>query len=131
YEETPESLAALGRIAAMRSADFRTAVAASGEIPPPLPANSTVIAEFEPGALDPMLAKLTIRPVTVDWAGRTWYAIPGDVYSTLPMGPDLDRIEAYVEAGFEIAYRPRNHQLLATVGEDFPESASYLVHAGL
>lgn len=131
YEETPESLAALGKIAAMRAGDFRTAVLASGEVPPGIPANSTVLAELEPGALEGMLAKLAVEPFSFDWAGRTWYAVPGDVYSTLPMGPDPERVDSYARAGFEIAYRPRNHQLLARVGEDFPTQARYLVHAGL
>jgi hypothetical protein len=131
YEETPETLAADGKIVAMRGYELAAAVAAAGGAPPPLPGGSTVLAELKPGALQAALAKTEPAPPEFRWAGRTWYAFPGDVFGTLPAGPDLERLRRYEDAGFDIAYRPRNHPLLAKVGEDFPDAANYLVHAGL
>lgn len=131
YEETPESLAATGKILAMRGQEFRAAMVAEGESPPSLNGSVTILGELEPGALATALNKSAIDPEEYQWAGMTWYAFPGDVMSTLPLGPDRQRVRRYAEAGFDIAYRPRNHQLLEVVGEDFPAEARYLVHAGL
>jgi hypothetical protein len=131
YEETPESLAADGAILAMRGYELQAAVAAAGGAPPALPSNVTVMAELEPGALAPALAKVAPAPREFQWAGTTWYAFPGDVVATLPAGPSAARLRRYVEAGFDVAYRPRNHQLMADSGADFPADAHYLVHAGL
>jgi hypothetical protein len=131
YEETPESLAADGKILAMRGYELLGAVAAAGGTPPAIPSGGTLLAELEPGALAPALAKTEPAPRAFDWAGRTWHAFPGDVFSTLPAGPARERLERYAAAGLDIAYRPRNHPLLATVGKDFPPQAHYLVHAGL
>lgn len=131
YEETPETLAAEGRIVAMRGYELLAAAAAAGEPPPDLPPGSTVMAELEPGALSTALAKSQPAPSQHDWAGRIWYAFPGDVFSILPAGPDRERLRKYVGAGFDVAYRPRNHPLLENVGSDFPEEAHYLIHAGL
>jgi hypothetical protein len=131
YEETLETLAAAGRIVAMRGFELAAAVVAAGGSPPPLPSGSTVVAELRPGALRAALAKTEPAPEEFRWADRTWYAFPGDVLSTLPAGPDLERLDRYAEAGFDIAYRPRNHTLMGAVGVDFPDVAGYLVHAGL
>lgn len=130
YEETPESLAAAGEIVALRGFELASAVVAAGGDPPEIPARSTVVAEIEPGALGALLAK-TEPLAEYDWQGRNWYAFPGDVLSTLPAGPDGERIRRYAEAGFDIAYRPRNHPLSNPIGRDFPDEAHYLVHAGL
>ncbi|MEX2533973.1 MAG: DUF5693 family protein [Trueperaceae bacterium] len=129
YEETPETLAAAGKIIAMPGYELQAAVAAAGGEPPELPGGSTVMSELWPGALDSALRNS--RPVAqeFDWAGRSWYAFPGDVFSTLPAGPDLERIQRYAQAGFDIAYRPRNHPLMTSL--EFPREAHYLVHAGL
>jgi hypothetical protein len=131
YEETPESLAADGAILAMRGYELQAAVAAAGGAPPALPSNVTVMAELEPGALTPALAKVAPAPQEFQWAATTWYAFPGDVLATLPAGPSAAKLRRYAEAGFDVAYRPRNHQLMAGSGADFPADAHYLVHAGL
>ena len=129
YEETPETLAAAGKIIAMPGYELQAAVAAAGGQPPLLPAGSTVMSELQPGALDAALSKTEPSPAEFQWGERTWYAFPGDVFSTLPAGPDSPRLDRYVEAGFDVAYRPRNHPLMSRVG--FPGQAHYLVHAGL
>jgi hypothetical protein len=131
YEETPESLAAEGSVLAMRGYELQAAVAATGGTPPALPAGVTMMAELEPGALAAALSKVEPAPREVRWADLTWYAFPGDVFSTLPAGPSVAKLRRYAEAGFDIAYRPRNHQLMAEVGGDFPGEAHYLIHAGL
>ena len=129
YEETPESLAEAGKIIAMPGYELQAAVAAAGGNPPDLPPGSTVMSELEEGALHDALAKTSLDPQEFEWGGRTWYAFPGDVFETLPAGPDEERLDRYAEAGFDVAYRPRNHPLLADVV--FPEQAHYLVHNGL
>ncbi|MEX2540835.1 MAG: DUF5693 family protein [Trueperaceae bacterium] len=131
YEETPETLAAAGAIVAMRGHELQGAVAAAGGTPPPLAAGVTVVAELEPGALTTALAKSEPKPQEFAWGDKTWYAFPGDVFTTLPAGPDSDRLQRYRDTGFDIAYRPRNGQLMTDVGSDFPAQAHYLVHAGL
>ena len=49
----------------------------------------------------------------------------------MPAGPDLEEIERYAAAGFDIAYRPRNFPGLLNPGADFPRQANYLIHYGL
>ncbi|HEX7002868.1 MAG TPA: DUF5693 family protein [Trueperaceae bacterium] len=129
YEETPESLAEAGEIIAMPGYELQAAVVASGGEPPRLPPGATVMSELEAGALDAALAKTSLEPQRFEWRGRTWYAFPGDVFDILPAGADEERLDSYAEAGFDIAYRPRNHPLLSDI--DFPEQAHYLIHNGL
>ncbi len=131
YEDTIETLAATGRIASLLGSNARSLAAANGEVPPAIPADSTLVTELEAGALERLLAKNRPTAQAVTLAGRTWFLYPGNGLATRPAGPDLAKIQTFAEAGFDIAYRPRNIPNLAAVGSDFPEAARYLIHAGL
>ena len=131
YEETIESLASRGRIGTMRGHEARTQAARDSEPMPEVPGNSTLVTELEPGALDRLLAKNTPKPLETRLGGRIWYAYSGTDTNARPAGPDPVELKRWSEAGFDIAYRPRNFPGLTRVGDDFPEEASYLVHAGL
>lgn len=131
YEQTPETLAADGSAAALLARDAIAAAALAGRDIPDVPAHATLLRPLEPGAVDAARTKAVRPPLSVELAGASWLAFPGDVMGTQPAGPDRDEIARYAEAGFDIAYRPRNAPGLRSVGEDFPREARYLIHAGL
>lgn len=131
YEETIESLVAKGRAATLLGSEAIAQALARGLTPPAVPPDSTLVTAVVPGAIDALIAKNVPAPSAVEIEGRTWYAWPGDVRTLLPAGPDLAELQRWRDAGFEVAYRPRNapYQLLGP-GSDFPAGASYLVYAG-
>ena len=131
YEETIETLAASGRIAALLGHTAISEAIARGDPPPDIPAESTLVTELVPGALASLLAKNSPEAQALSFAGRTWYMYPGFELARRPAGPDPDMVRAFAEAGFDLAYRPRNFFALRGVGADFPPEANYLVHAGL
>ncbi len=131
YEDTIETLVEKGYAAALLGSELQSQAVARGEPPLPVPGDSTLVTALVPGALDGLLAKNVPRARPFEYLGRTWYAWPGDVRTTLPAGPDRAALERWSAAGFDIAYRPRNAPyLLPEPGNDFPEEASYLVYAG-
>ena len=129
YEDTLESLAAKNRVAMLRSTEAKAVAALFGEVLPALPANSTLVAELEPGGAAGLLAKNTPEPQRVTLAGREWLVFAGEA-RLRPTGPDLAALAVWQAAGWEIAYRPRNFPQLSAVGADFPEGVSYIIHAG-
>ncbi len=131
YEDTLETLARKGAIAALLGSELRALAVAAGELPPPIPADATAIAELVPGAADGALEKHRPAARAAEVAGRTWWWWPGESLRTRPAGPDRAQVAAWVDAGFAIAYRPRNFPNLQGVGLDFPEEAGVLIHAGL
>ncbi len=131
YEDTLESAAAKGRVALMLGAEALTTALLRGEAPPDIPANSILVSELEPGALRWILAKNPPEPQSVEAFGRSWYVYPGAAVNERPAGPDPDLVRGFAEAGFDLAYRPRNYPAMRAVGQDFPEEARYLIHAGL
>jgi len=131
YEETLDSLAAKGRIAMLTGTEARSFAVARGDTPPAIPADSTLVRELTPGALDDFLAKNRPPPREVELSGTPWLLYPGGGNGSRPAGPDRQAVSRWAEAGFDIAYRPRNFPNLEQVGEDFPPEAHYLVHAGL
>ncbi len=132
YEDTPETLAAKGRIIALAGHEFNAMVLLAGVTDAPvLPQQSTVVSELEPGALTPLLSKTEPGPERFSLLGRDWYWYPGDSFETRPAGPDLAELARYVEAGFDIAWRPRNFPGLVDVGSDWPAEANYIIHYGL
>jgi hypothetical protein len=131
YEDTVETLARKGAIVALLGSELRALAVATGELPPPLPADATAVAELTPGAAAGLLAKHRPAATAVEVAGRTWWWWPGESLRTRPAGPDRTQVAAWAEAGFTIAYRPRNFPNLQGVGRDFPPEAEVLVHAGL
>jgi hypothetical protein len=131
YEQTPESLALQGRITGLLGHEAAAAAAVTGTPLPPLPTNGTLLSELQPGSLDQLLAKNRPEPLVLQWAERAWYSWPGDSFKTRPAGPDLAEFQRYADAGFDLAYRPRNFPNLQHVGSDFPELARYLIHTGL
>lgn len=131
YEDTLETLARKGAIVALLGSELRALAVATGERPPPIPADATAIAELVAGAADGARAKNRPAAQAVDVAGRTWWWWPGESLRTRPAGPDRGQVAAWVDAGFAIAYRPRNFPNLQGVGTDFPDEAGVLIHAGL
>jgi len=131
YEDTLESAAGKGRVAALRGADARAIAAAGGGPVPPVAAQATLATALVPGALDVALAATDPPPQEIDFAGRTWFVWPGDSVRTRPVGPDRQQVAAWHAAGFDIAYRPRNFPNLRDVGASWPAEARYIVHAGL
>lgn len=131
YEQTPESLARSGRATAALGAELAAAALAAGRPAPELPPNVTLVRDLVPGATARMRAKAATPPAEVQLAGTTWQAFPGDVMEVQPGGPDPAAVQRYADAGFDLAYRPRNAPGLRQVGTDFPPEARYLVHAGL
>ncbi|MDZ7708101.1 MAG: DUF5693 family protein [Trueperaceae bacterium] len=131
YEQTPRSLAADGRAAMITGADAIAQTVANGLPPPDVPAHATLIRALEPGALDDLIAAMPAPPDTVRLGGHDWWALPGDDAEIRPAGPDRTKVARYVEAGFDVAYRPRNAPGLRDVGATFPGRARYLIHAGL
>jgi hypothetical protein len=131
YEETIESLAAKGKVAVMFGHEARALALARGEAAPPIPADSTLVTPLEPGSLEHLIAKNTPLAKEVSLAGRSWYLYPGVSANLRPAGPDRAAVERWEEAGFDIAYRPRNYPNLLDIGQDFPIEAHYLIHTGL
>jgi hypothetical protein len=123
YEDTLESLAGKGKIAALRGHEARAAALAAGRPLPDLPSDATVVTELEPGALQVALATTAPAARAFEHEGRTWYVWPGDSLRTRPAGPDRAQIAAWADAGFEIAYRPRNFPNLREVGQHLPDEA--------
>lgn len=131
YEDTPASLAASGRAAVALGSDVRAEAAATGDVVPDVPADATLVRELVPGATDALARKAAVPPETIELGGAAWWALPGDVTDTQPAGANRALVDAYLEAGFDLAYRPRNAPGLRNVGSDIPEEARYLIHAGL
>jgi hypothetical protein len=134
YEDTFESLAAKGDIALLYGSDMVELAIQRGEsIPSALQQNTNVmlVSEIKEGATDDIVASNPPEPQTLEFAGRTWYIYPGNADDLRPAGPDMNTVRAFSEAGFDIAYRPRNFPQLKGVGDDFPEEAHYLIYGGL
>ncbi len=131
YEDTIESLVAKGKAAALLGSEAVAQALARGGEAPAVAGDSTLVSALEPGAIDALIAKNTPAASRIELLGRSWYAWPGDVRTLLPAGPDHGEIQAWLDAGFEVAYRPRNAPyLLHDPGSDFPAGAAYLVYAG-
>lgn len=131
YEDTVETLARKGAIVALLGSELRALAVASGDLPPPVPSDATAVAELVPGAADGLRAKHRPAAQAAEVAGRTWWWWPGESLRTRPAGPDRAQVARWTEAGFTIAYRPRNFPNLQGVGADFPPEANVFVHAGL
>ena len=133
YEQTVETLADEGRAAVLSGAEARAVAAARGDAIPDVAGDTTLITALEEGALEGLLRKSAIPPRELMLQGRTWYVFDGSGQTSLrrPAGPHRAQVEAFAEAGFDLAYRPRNYPGLQAVGEDFPPEADYLIHAGL
>ena len=133
YEQTIESLADDGKAAVLFGSEARSLAAARGEPIPDVGGDTTMVSELEPGALAWLLRKSPVPPRALEWSGRTWYVFDGSGQTSLrrPAGPAMDQVQRFTEAGFSLAYRPRNYPNLRAVGEDFPSEADLLIHAGL
>jgi len=131
YEDTIETLARTGTIVALLGREARALAVARGELPPAVPGDATLVSELVAGAAADLLAKNRPAAASVEIAGRVWWWWPGESLRTRPTGPDRAKIAAWSDAGFDIAYRPRNFPNLQGVGDDFPPEARYLIHAGL
>jgi hypothetical protein len=129
YEDVFETAAERGRIAMMSGNQARFLALQLGEELPDIPGKSTLVTEIEPGALRFALEKNGPAAQEVTIGGTTWYLYPGEGKER-PMGPDEAKIRRFAEAGFDLAYRPKNFPNLQRVGHDFPPEANYLIHQG-
>ena len=137
YEDAFDTAETAGRILMLTGAEARElalslggSLGESADELSQIPANSTLVTGLEPDIMPHILAKNAPAPQEIVLDGRTWYAYPGEG-DTRPAGPDLTTLERWSDAGWDIAYRPRNYPNLMEVGEDFPEEAHYLIHSGL
>ncbi|MGL4611903.1 MAG: DUF5693 family protein [Trueperaceae bacterium] len=134
YEDTFESLAAKGDIALRYGSDVVELAIQRGESIPPLlqqKTNVMLVSEIRAGAIDDIVASNPPEPETLEFDKRTWYIYPGNADDLRPAGPDMNHLRAFADAGFDIAYRPRNFPQLKAVGDDFPKEAHYLIYGGL
>jgi len=131
YEETIDSLALSGAIVALTGHELRALRVALGEEPPELPGNAIAVREVVPGAARQLLMRNFPAATAVTIAGERWWWWPGTSREDRPAGPNLAKIAAYAQAGFDIAYRPLNYPNLRRVGDDFPTEARYLIHTRL
>ncbi len=129
YEETLESLETKGKIAMLTGQEARSLALSRGEDQNVIPANSTLVSELVPGALSDFLAKNSPQPQELSFLEQNWYLYPG-LGNIRPAGPNREFIKNWADAGYDIAYRPRNFPNLVNVGQDFPAEASYLIYAG-
>jgi len=131
YEDTIDSLVTKGRAVAMLGSEAAALAVTQGKTPPDVAGGDTMVSALVPGALDALLRDNLPAPRTLTFDGRSWYVYPGDVRGSLPAGPDLAELTRWHDAGFDIAYRPRNAPYrLLHAGADFPSTAHYLVYAG-
>jgi len=131
YEDTIETLVGKGYAVAMLGSEARAQAVARGEAPPAVPSDATLVSGIVPGALERLIAKNFPAARPFEYQGRTWYLWQGDVRTTLPAGPDAAEVKRWADAGFDIAYRPRNAPYrLVDPGTDLPPQANYLIYAG-
>lgn len=131
YEDTIETLVEKGYAVAVLGSELQSQAVARGDAPPPVPGDSTLVSSLVPGAIDRLIEKNVPTARPFEYLGRTWYVWPGDVRTTLPAGPDRAELARWADAGFDIAYRPRNAPYhLPEPGVDYPTQASYLIYAG-
>ena len=131
YEDTLESAEARGALSVLLASEAVDAALVRGETPPELPPNSLLVSALNPEGLEWVLRKNPPEARRLELFGRTWYVYPGSAVNLRPAGPDTQSVRQWAEAGFDIAYRPRNFPRMSAVGEDFPPEANYLIHAGL
>lgn len=132
YEDTFESAAAEGRIRMLLGPEAVNLALSRGEPLPDISTNSMLVSERQPGSLEWLLAKNPpTDPQQVELAGHTWYVFPGRLINERPAGLDPAVVARWAEAGYDIAIRPRNFPQMRAVGQDFPEEAHYIIHAGL
>ncbi len=128
YEETPETLAAKGRVALTTGAQAIAAAALQGERLEGIPASATLVRPLVPGAADALVSKAAQPPAEVTIAGASWFVFPGDVADLQPGGADEAEIARYAAAGFDVGYRPRNVPGMRGAGAFLPSEARYLIH---
>ncbi len=129
YEDTLENLSRRGEIAVMSGVNLRSVAHALGQEFENIPSNGLLVSEIKPGALDMALAKNAPTPPRFEVGDTTWYSYP-NLDNTRPAGSRAEIIQPWKEAGFDIAYRPRNYIGLQKVS-DFPQDVRYIIHSGL
>lgn len=129
YEDTIESLDRRGEIIALSGSEVKQIALLEG-LQLEIPTNSTLVTEIEDGALTFALNKYQALPEQVNFNGQDWYFLQGGVAND-PAGLATEVYNAWQQAGWDIAYRPRNMPNMANVGKDFPKGANYLIHAGV
>ncbi|MEZ4630286.1 MAG: DUF5693 family protein [Deinococcales bacterium] len=131
YEETLESLAAKGDILLLPSTSLASQLIAQGmdslAVSQMIAENSSYVSEVVPETLNATLAKNYPQAERLEIAGRIWYRYPGDAKQR-PAGLRAQDLKLWQDAGWLIAYRPRNYANLQIINSDFP-AVPYLIHA--
>jgi Family of unknown function (DUF5693) len=130
YEDTFESLSSRGDISVLASSTFRSIALSLNQEVGAIPTDGLLVSEVKASALKDALRKNSPEPKQLTLAGKQWYVYPG-LDNTRPAGANANIIKVWKDAGFDLAYRPRNFIGLKEVGLDFPKEARYLIHAGL
>lgn len=130
YEETLASYAGKDAIGLLLGSSLKNNALLSQTQLPEISANSLLITELQPGALQATLQKHRPQAEEITLFGRDWYIYTG-LNTSRPAGPNPAAIKAWSEAGFDIAYRPRSYPNMTRIGADYPPEAHYLIYHGL
>ncbi len=130
YEETLSSLADKGDILLLTGAQILN-YAVTNNLPiPNIEVDTIAASELASGALKYALAKNTPRAKKIELDGRDWYIFSGSSPAR-PAGPRDADIKRWSNAGYDIAYRPRNFPNLINPSTDWPKEAHYIIYHGL
>ena len=130
YEETLSSLATKGDILLQTGAQMLNYAVSNGLPLPEIEADTIVASELRSGALKYALAKNTPRAKKIELNGRDWYVFAGSS-TARPAGPRDADIKRWSQAGYDLAYRPRNFPNLLNPSADWPKEAHYIIYHGL
>jgi len=130
YEETLETLEREGDVVYLTGGEVLTALQSNPDIDVEIEglAGSSLVRELTPNALSQSLLKNFPAPKEVTLFDQNWYLFEGNAQRR-PAGISDAEIAQWKDAGWEIAYRPRNFPQMSADGIVFPEDANYIVHA--
>lgn len=130
YEETISSLANKRDVFLQSDASLIARAIQEDRPLPDFPLNTLLMSESEAGTLSDFLAKYEPPSETLSLFNRDWFVYQ-NINVSQPAGPREKTLEQWSEAGWDIAYRPRNYPTLKNVGADYPAEANYIIYHGL
>lgn len=130
YEETLSSLADKGDILLLTGPQLLNYAVINNLALPKIDSDTIIASELTQGALNYALAKNTPRAKKIVLNGRDWYVFTGSSPAR-PAGPRDADIKRWSDAGYDIAYRPRNFPNLVNPSSDWPKEAHYIIYHGL
>ncbi len=130
YEETLSSLTTKGDIVILSDSLLRSSAVQNEQPLPDIAVDSILLTELREGVTDSLKNKHQPAPTELNLFSRTWLSFEGTNVSR-PAGPDTQTLQKWADAGWDIAYRPRNYPNMINVGADYPKEAHYLIYHGL